>query len=143
MSVFLADMTALKSRMVIFGINATPSIATTFAGPAIAQEFLDHSTWRWAFGVFCIIMPAVTVPVLVSFIINRQKAKRMGMVIKRSSGRTWSESIKYYVIEFDGISRGFPSRSSMLTTLSYRDDSLHSRFRPYPSPIESCIIFWE
>lgn len=103
-SVFLADMTTLKRRMVIFGINATPSIATTFAGPAIAEQFLDHSTWRWAFGAFCIIMPAVSVPVIVSFVLNRQKAKRLGVVTKRNSGRTWFESIKYYVREFDGMS---------------------------------------
>ena len=95
----------------MFGINATPSIATTFAGPAIAQEFLDHSTWRWAFGAFCIIMPAVSVPVFVSFVLNRQKANRLGMVATRDSGRTWLESTRYYVREFDGLSPGvFPDR---------------------------------
>ncbi|KAK2752889.1 hypothetical protein FQN54_008042 [Arachnomyces sp. PD_36] len=100
-SVFIADITSLKGRMLMFGINATPSIATTFAGPAIAQEFLDHSTWRWAFGAFCIILPALSVPVVVSFIVNHQKAKRLGMATKRDSGRTLLESAKYYVREFD------------------------------------------
>lgn len=111
-SVFLADMTTLQGRMVMFGINSTPLIATTFAGPAIAQEFLDHSTWRWAFGTFCIILPALSVPAIASFILNHQKAKRLGMAPRRASGRNFAESVAYYVREFDGLSLRFPSNPS-------------------------------
>ncbi|CRG84194.1 Siderophore iron transporter mirB [Talaromyces islandicus] len=99
--VFLADMTTLQGRMLIFGINATPSIATTFSGPAIAQDYLDGSTWRWTFGTFAIVMPTFAIPVLISFILNRQKAKRHGLMPERESGRSSYMSVRHYVREFD------------------------------------------
>jgi MFS family permease len=100
--VFVSDMTTLRNRAIIYGLNYTPTIATTFAGPAAAQDFLEHSTWRWAFGSFCIIMPIVSIPVFTSFAINHKKAKKLGLAPPRNSGRTFAQSVKHYVIEFDG-----------------------------------------
>jgi hypothetical protein len=56
--VMIADITTLKNRMIIFGINGTPRIASTFAGPAIAELFYTKSNFRWAFGAFAIIIVA-------------------------------------------------------------------------------------
>lgn len=99
--VFVSDMTSLRNRAIIYGINYTPTLATVFAGPAAAQAFYDHSSFRWAFGSFCIILPVVCIPVLTSFVINHKKAKRLGLAPSRNSGRTLAESVKHYVIEFD------------------------------------------
>jgi MFS family permease len=48
--VMLADMTTLRNRMVMFGVNGTPTIASTFAGPRIADLFYTNLNFRWAFG---------------------------------------------------------------------------------------------
>lgn len=72
-----------------------------FAGPAIAEEFIKHSTWRWAYGSFCIIVPFMALPVFVSFFINYRKAKQLGVAPKRASNRTLIESVKFYTIQFD------------------------------------------
>lgn len=101
LDVFVSDMTSLRNRAIIYGINYTPTIATVFAGPAAAEQFYKHSSFRWAFGSFCIILPVMSIPVFVSFISNHKKAKRLGIAPSRDSGRTWIQSIKYYVIEFD------------------------------------------
>lgn len=100
--VFLADMTSLRNRGIMFGVTYTPTLATIFAGPAIAQDFLEKYNFRWAFGVFCIILPVVAIPVAVSFFLNHRKAVRMGAAPERNSGRTWAQSIKHYVVQFDG-----------------------------------------
>lgn len=100
--VFVADMTTLRNRSIIYGLNYMPTIATVFAGPAAAEAFLNHSNFRWAFGSFCIILPVICVPVFTSFIINHKKAKKFGVAPKRDSGRTWAESLKHYLIQFDG-----------------------------------------
>ncbi|KAI0828761.1 hypothetical protein F5Y06DRAFT_308348 [Hypoxylon sp. FL0890] len=39
--VFVADITTLKIRMIIFAVNSTPNLATTFAGPKIAELFYE------------------------------------------------------------------------------------------------------
>ncbi len=101
--VMLADMTTLKNRMIAFTINGTPTIATTFAGPAIAELFYEQSTWRWAFGAFCIILIGVSLPAAAVMLLQQRKAARMGALPERVHKRTWFESLKFYVIEFDGM----------------------------------------
>lgn len=105
-NIMLADMTTLKNRMLIIGINGTPIIATTFAGPAIAELFYTESNFRWAFGAFTIILVALCVPVTVIMLLNLRKAERLNLRPKEPSGRTVLQSIWFYLIELDSE---FPS----------------------------------
>ena len=98
--VFVADITTLRNRMIIFTLNATPNICTTFAGPKISEIFLYQLNFRWAFGAFLIILVIVSLPVLAILYIHEQKAKKVG-VIREKSGRTTLQSLKHYAIEFD------------------------------------------
>lgn len=100
--ILLADMTTLKNRMLIFGINETPNIATTFAGPVIAELFYSESNFRWAFGAFTIILVGFCTPVAVVLLWHQRKAERLNLVEKTSSGRMWYQSIWHYLIEIDG-----------------------------------------
>lgn len=100
--ILLADMTTLKNRMIIFGINGTPTIATTFAGPAIAELFYTEANFRWAFGAFTIILVGICAPVTVVLLWHQRKAERLGLMEKTASGRTWYQSTKHYLIEIDG-----------------------------------------
>ncbi|KAL1875433.1 hypothetical protein Daus18300_003172 [Diaporthe australafricana] len=106
LQIFMADTTQLKNRMILFGFTSTPYISNTFAGPAAAQEILRGSTWRWGFGAFCIIIPAVCAPVIVSFALNLRKAKKLGFVKEKTDAersRTWWQSAKHWFIELDAF----------------------------------------
>lgn len=98
--VFVADITTLKNRMLIFALNATPNIATTFAGPAIAEIFYKKLDFRWALGAFTIILVVVSLPVVAILYFYEQKAKRLG-VLRPKSGRTPLQSVVHYIGEFD------------------------------------------
>lgn len=100
----LADMTTLKNRMIIIGINNTPNIATTFAGPKIAELFYNNLNFRWAFGAFAIMLVGVCLPVMVMMLLLQRKADKAGLLQKTESGRTWVQSIWYYTVQFDGTS---------------------------------------
>lgn len=100
--VMLADMTTLRNRMIMFGINGTPTIAAVFAGPKIADLFYTNSTFRWAFGAFTIIIAGVSIPVVALMLWHQRKAKKMGLLTKDEHGRAWYQSIWHYLIEFDG-----------------------------------------
>ncbi|KAF2970320.1 hypothetical protein GQX73_g3179 [Xylaria multiplex] len=102
-TIMLADMTSLKNRLIIFGIQSTPHIATVFAGSRIAELFYTHAHLRWAFGAFAIILVAFSAPVCAVFIWSDRKARKQGLIQPRNSGRTAWESIKYYVVEFDAV----------------------------------------
>ena len=100
--VMCADMTSLKNRMIIFGINGTPRIAATFAGPVITELFLKNLNFRWAFGVFIILLFVCSIPAMGVMIYMYIKARRAGFAKKTRSGRTLFQSLKHYFIEFDG-----------------------------------------
>lgn len=101
-TIMLADMTTLRNRMVLFGINSTPTIATTFAGPRIADLFYTNVNFRWAFGAFAIILVAFCIPVAAIFILSKRKAVRLGVFPRRVRNRTPWEAVKYYFVQFDG-----------------------------------------
>lgn len=101
-TIILADITTLKNRIILFGLNATPLIATTFAGPRIAELFFDNVNFRWAFGAFLIILVAFCIPVAVVFILSKRKAVKQGIYPARVKTRNAWESVKYYFVQFDG-----------------------------------------
>lgn len=101
LDVFVADTSGLRNRAFAFAFASTPFICTAFTGPLAAQSFLRMTTWRWAYGAFCIIMPVVFLPLALIFKLYQRKAERMGIYPRRPSGRTTLESIIYYIHEFD------------------------------------------
>lgn len=105
LDVFMADTSGLKNRAFSFGFASTPFIATAFVGPLAATSFLEHTTWRWAYGAFAIIMPFVFVPLALVFKFYQKKAEKMGLLQKRVSGRTTVQSIVHYIHEFDSKPR--------------------------------------
>lgn len=100
--VFVADTSSLRNRALIMAVNSTPYLATAFAGPAAAEKFYYGAGWRWGFGTFAIVIPAVCMPMAFLFLQVRKQARANGLVDKQDSGRTFWESTKYYFIEFDG-----------------------------------------
>jgi MFS family permease len=115
--VIISDMTSLRNRMIMWGLYMSPRLASTFGGPKIAELFYEHSTYRWAFGSFCIILVGFSIPVAVVLIMNERKAKAMGILQREKSGRTLRESTLYYLIEFDGQFVRLPQLPSMLTLI--------------------------
>jgi MFS family permease len=101
-NVIVSDMTSLRNRMIIWGLYMSPRLASTFGGPKIAELFYEHSTYRWAFGSFTIILVGFSIPVAVVLIMNERKAKIMGLLRKEKSGRSLRESTIHYLVEFDG-----------------------------------------
>ena len=109
--VMVADMTTLRNRMIIFGINNTPMIASTFGGPRIAQLFYDNLNYRWAFGAFCIMLVGICFPVAGVMLFMQMQARRKGMLPRERSGRKWHQSVYYYLVQFDSEYHHCPWRS--------------------------------
>ena len=101
--VIISDMTSLRHRAFWFAVNGTPRIASTFAGPAIAEAFYKNVNFRWAFGAFAIILVGCCAPAMALMVYMSQKAKKEGFIQsrKRNTERTWYQSIWHYIIELD------------------------------------------
>ncbi|KAI3545198.1 siderophore iron transporter mirB [Colletotrichum abscissum] len=100
--IMIADMTSLQNRMIMFGINGTPTIAVTFAGPKIADLFYTNLNFRWAFGAFAIILAGVCIPALTIMLLMQRKAEKAGLLAKaKSNDRSYLQGFIYYLIQFD------------------------------------------
>lgn len=104
LSVVVADTTSLENRGFAFAFANTPFIFTAFAGPALAQAFYVKAGFRWAFGCFAVIMPTAAIPIIGMLFYHQRKAKKLGILVKTKSGRSLWQNVKYFAIEFDGIS---------------------------------------
>lgn len=100
--IMAADITTLKNRMIILTINGTPRIASTFAGPKIAELFYYKNNWRWAFGAFIIIFIGCCLPAIVVMMLMYRKARKAGLAKKEKSDRNFLQSVWYYFVQFDG-----------------------------------------
>lgn len=100
-NIMLADMTTLKNRMIIFGINGTPNVIVIFAGPKIADLFYTNLNFRWAFGSFAIIMLGVCLPSAGVMFWNQRRAEKAGMLQKLKSDRTYVQGFFHYLVQFD------------------------------------------
>ncbi|KAH9991679.1 siderophore iron transporter mirB [Xylariaceae sp. FL0662B] len=116
--VFVADITTLKNRAIIFAVNSLPNIATTFAGPKIAELFYINLNFRWAFGAFTIILVGVSLPVMAILYYHERKARQLG-VIRPKSGRTPWQSTIHYTTEFDLVGAILISGGFVLLTLPF------------------------
>ncbi|KAF5238427.1 hypothetical protein FAUST_5484 [Fusarium austroamericanum] len=100
--VITADSTQLKNRGLAYAFTSSPYMITAFAGPKSAEAFLlNGDQWRWGFGTFSIVLPVVAAPLYALLRYNLQKAKKQGLLVQESSGRSVMESIKWGLIEFD------------------------------------------
>lgn len=107
LEIIVADTSSLKDRALAFTFAHSPFLVTTFIGPPAAQWFLRYSSWRTAFVMFAVLTPLVAAPVCLILQSNMRKARRLGVLKDAKSTQNWSEWLRHYAIEFDGMSNTF------------------------------------
>jgi len=86
LEIIIADSSSLPNRALMFAFATSPFIINVWTGPEIAQSFFNmyppaETTlgWRWGHGVWAIVLPVVTAPILVILFLNQRKAKKEGV----------------------------------------------------------------
>ncbi|KAH8915423.1 hypothetical protein BT69DRAFT_1341314 [Atractiella rhizophila] len=74
--ILIADITSLKWRALANGLSSVPYILFPFISGYIT-EGIGLSNWRWAYGMFAIMVPAVTIPAIIILFWGDYKAKRL------------------------------------------------------------------
>jgi MFS family permease len=108
LDIFIADTSLLKNRLIWLAIVGSPYICNTFAGPSLADRFIHTMSWRWGYGVFAIVTPVMCIPFWAIFYFMTRRARKMGVVAKPKSNRTFLQSVKHWCNEFDGMHYVFP-----------------------------------
>ncbi|KKK18582.1 hypothetical protein P175DRAFT_0438590 [Aspergillus ochraceoroseus IBT 24754] len=85
--VFIADSSSLLNRALLALLPELPFLVTVWIGPTIADAVLHHSSWRWGYGMWSIILPASFLPLALSLLLNQRKAKRLNLIKERPTHR--------------------------------------------------------
>ncbi|PYI14192.1 siderochrome-iron transporter [Aspergillus japonicus CBS 114.51] len=85
--VFIADSSSLLNRALLALLPELPFLVTVWIGPTIANAVLEHTSWRWGYGMWSIILPASFLPLALSLLLNQRKAKRLNLIKPRSAHR--------------------------------------------------------
>lgn len=78
--VFIADSSDLLNRALFALLPELPFLITVWIGPTIADAVLRHSSWRWGYGMWAIILPAAFLPLALTLLFNQRKARRLKLI---------------------------------------------------------------
>lgn len=78
--VIIADITSTRARLFFSYVPATPFIINTWVSGNITSAVLNATTWRWGFGMWAIIYPVCTLPLIGQLYIVSRRAKRQGLL---------------------------------------------------------------
>ncbi|RFU77966.1 siderophore iron transporter [Trichoderma arundinaceum] len=107
LTVFVADTTSLRNRGLVQSIVSSPNLFTSWLAGPISSRFLKGPGWRWAFGLFAILVPFTTLPLFRLLLKNNLITKKVNTIHKnssdRESDRTILQSFLHYSQQFDAI----------------------------------------
>ncbi|KAI0666516.1 drug:h+ antiporter [Trametes maxima] len=78
--IIVADITSLKWRGLISSLTSMPFIINAFIGSNVSTQVLEHSTWRWGYGMFAILIPVSLSPLIITLLWAENKARRLGLI---------------------------------------------------------------
>ncbi|PVH80094.1 MFS general substrate transporter [Cadophora sp. DSE1049] len=65
--IFIADTSDLLNRALWSSLPDIPFLITVWIGSLIGNDILSTTTWRWGYGIWCIILPVMFMPLALSF----------------------------------------------------------------------------
>ena len=75
--IFIADTSDLLNRALFSSLPDIPFLITVWIGAPIAQNLLSHTTWRWGYGLWAIILPVAFLPLALALFLNKRKASKL------------------------------------------------------------------
>ncbi|OAL54265.1 MFS transporter [Pyrenochaeta sp. DS3sAY3a] len=101
--IFISDSSPIRNRGLLFGIVWSPSLISTWAYGPTADRILTSIGFRWGFGLWSIIISISCMPVLIQMFRFDKKARSMGLIERPKHCGSRTQSIIFYLKEFDVI----------------------------------------
>lgn len=99
-------MTSLVNRGIWSTLpDSLTTIPTLYLGTIVAQRILDHSTWRWGWGMWAIILPVASLPLIGTMLFYQRRAPSPISVSEalgwKTSDAWWKKVYRLFWIELD------------------------------------------
>ncbi|KAL8945035.1 MAG: hypothetical protein Q9216_000019 [Gyalolechia sp. 2 TL-2023] len=138
LSVFVADTSSLRNRGLMQAFAYSPNLITCWLAGPISSAYLEGAGWRWCFGTFTILVPAITLPLFGLLVYNYRKAKKQGLVPEHESHRTAWQSFLHYCRQFDALGLILLSAGVALFLLPFNLYTLQAK--AWRSPLIICLL---
>ena len=104
LELLIADFTSVRSRVFFSYLPAVPFIINTWIGGNVNSAIVgnDNSSdnmWRWGFGMWCIIMPVLALPLIFTLGWLQFKAHKRGLMEKHPSVFSHHDSKSKFLID--------------------------------------------
>lgn len=101
LEVLVADFSSMRARVFFSYIPALPFVINTWLSGTVTSAVLRVATWRWGIGMWCIIYPIASLPLLVTlYVVDRSVAapklaleSHKGGVSKLREARRWLKDV--------------------------------------------------
>ena len=138
LSVFVADTSSLRNRGLMQAFAGSPNLITCWLVGPISSAYLKGRGWRWCFGTFTIIVPAMTLPLFGLLLYSYHKANKRGLILKSETQRTSWESFLYYCRDFDAVGLILISGGVALFLLPFNLYTIQAK--EWKSPLIICLL---
>lgn len=104
--IFIADTSDLLNRALFSSLPDLPFLITVWAGPSIANSILVHSTWRWGYGLWTVVLLVAFLPLALALTINVRKAAKLHLLPEPVwKGATLGSTVRklWYELDFMGL----------------------------------------
>ncbi|GAA5877929.1 hypothetical protein JCM8547_007081, partial [Rhodosporidiobolus lusitaniae] len=109
-NIIIADISSLRNRLFWSIFPSLPGTINVWVSGNISQDLLgarnEHaSKWRWGIGMFCILIPFLATPIMLTLGIGMRKSKKEGHDTRRTRGKTVWEKIQsiFWTIDLIGL----------------------------------------
>lgn len=80
LEVLIADVTSSRSRLLFSFVPALPFVINTWISGNLTDSVLAVTSWRWGIGMFAIIYPVCSLPLIAVLFIVHRRAKKSGQL---------------------------------------------------------------
>jgi MFS family permease len=100
--IFVADTSDLLNRALWSSMPDTPFLVTVWIGSIIGNSIHKNTTWRWGYGMWCIILPVMFLPLALTLFLNNRKARISGLTAPSQwKGLSFTQVLKTLWSEID------------------------------------------
>ncbi|KAL8707870.1 MAG: hypothetical protein Q9220_007154 [cf. Caloplaca sp. 1 TL-2023] len=78
--IFIADTSDLLNRALWSSLPDIPFLITVWVGAPIAESLVAHTTWRWGYGIWTIVLPVAFMPLALALLLNMRKAMKFNQL---------------------------------------------------------------
>lgn len=105
MQIVVADTVSSRFRGLAIGLLSLPYVINFGVAPLISAQLLESVGWRWGPGVFSIIVPVATAPIIISLFLSQRQATKSGLSISKNPylHQSFFTALKNFVIDVDLI----------------------------------------